>query len=124
MAPDGLLVNELAGTVAPVHVVILAGTLAVTDGDTFTTKVIVTGDTQGLIGVPVSVYVVVVVGPAFTLEPVVEDSPVAGLHDQLKSFTIEPWMEIGAGTPAQVRTVSVKGVQAGGGALAEPGYDR
>jgi len=64
---------------------------------------------------------VVAIGLASLLGPTVVDKPVEGAHDQLNSFTIDPWIAMVAGTPAQILTVSLYGVQIGGGAPAEPG---
>ena len=52
-------------------------------GVTCTTTVIVTGATQGVIGVPVTVYVVVEDGKAVTVAPVVGLKPVVGDQVQL-----------------------------------------
>jgi hypothetical protein len=55
VAPEGVLVKEVAGIVLPGQTVELAGTVTVTPGETCTTKVNETGNTQEDKGVPVSV---------------------------------------------------------------------
>jgi hypothetical protein len=107
VAPDGVLVNAVAGIVVPEQTVEPGGTVTVTPGETVTTKVMLTGVTQADRGVPLRVYVVVLAGLAVTLEPVVEDKPVPGLQFQVKSFTMEPCTAMVAGAPEHIFTVSV-----------------
>jgi len=52
-------------------------------GVTITTNVNDTGETQGFIGAPLAVYVVVVAGLAETLGPVAGVNPVLGDHVQV-----------------------------------------
>ena len=65
----------------PEHAVALVGVMTGTEGpvSTVTVTVVVPGIEQPVF-VPVTVYVVVVVGSAVTTEPVVELNPVAGAH--------------------------------------------
>jgi hypothetical protein len=61
--------------------VVICGEMDPPSGAGMTVTVTVVVFVHPFPSVPVTVYVVVVVGPAVTVAPVVDDNPVAGLHE-------------------------------------------
>ena len=80
-----------------------------------------TGEKQALVGVPVTVYNVLVRGAAVTLGPVEGVKPVVGDHVHVKLERAEPATPIGTPTPGHVSTVSIVGLQTEADAP-DPGY--
>ena len=73
------MLESAIAVLAPEQIVCAAG-VAVATGVSFTVTVTVPVLTHPFASVPVTVYVVVVVGLAVTAAPVVADNPVEGLH--------------------------------------------
>ena len=85
----------------PVHTLVTAGEIVPPEGPDTTVTVTLAVEVQPFAPVPVTVYVVVVAGDADTVAPVVDASPVEGLHvyetaPLAVNAVLSPW-QIGSG---------------------------